>query len=180
MLQALNFLDKLNYRIKLCITTASFSIQVNGELAGYFRSERGIRQGCSLSPYLFVICMNVLSKKLDRAVKEKKIGYHPYCQNTDLTHLCFVDDLMVFSDGNKRSIEGILKVFTEFAHALGLKITLEKSTIYMAGVTEVKKQAILEQFPLIPGNSSSPVLGSSPTDEENDSQRLHPSARKDP
>ena len=58
--------------IKLCITTPLFSVQVNGELAGYFQSTRGLRQGCSLSPYLFVLCMNVLSLKIDKAVKEKK------------------------------------------------------------------------------------------------------------
>lgn len=92
--------------VKLCITTASFSVQVNGELAGFFRSERGLRQGCSLSPYLFVICMHVLSKWLDKAAAESTIGYHPSCQNIKLTHLCFADDLLVFTDGKKRSIEG--------------------------------------------------------------------------
>ncbi|XP_024013471.1 uncharacterized protein LOC112087777 [Eutrema salsugineum] len=54
-LEALNFPAKYIHWIRLCVSTASFSVQVNGELAGYFGSSRGLRQGCSLSPYLFVI-----------------------------------------------------------------------------------------------------------------------------
>lgn len=80
-LTAMNFPAKLIQWIRLCVTTASFSVQVNGELAGFFKSERGLRQGCSLSPYLFVICINVLSQMLDMAAAARQIGYHPKCQN---------------------------------------------------------------------------------------------------
>lgn len=67
LLEAMEFYVPFIHWISLCITTASFSVQVNGELAGYFQSERGQRQGCALSPYLFFICMNVLSKLLDKS-----------------------------------------------------------------------------------------------------------------
>ncbi|CAL9233409.1 unnamed protein product, partial [Arabidopsis halleri] len=50
-LRALDFPEQYVKWIQTCISTASFSVQVNGELAGYFGSERGLRQGCSLSPY---------------------------------------------------------------------------------------------------------------------------------
>lgn len=92
---------------------------------GYFRSSRGLRQGCALSPYLFVISMNVLSKLLDKAASEKKIGYHPRCKNMDLTHLSFADDIMVFTDGKIRSLDSIVEVFDYFAKISGLKISLE-------------------------------------------------------
>lgn len=51
-LMALGFPEKFIHWIKLCITSPSFSVQVNGDLAGYFQSSRDLRQGCSLSPYL--------------------------------------------------------------------------------------------------------------------------------
>lgn len=49
-LSALGFPEKFIHWIKLCITSPSFSMQVNGDFAGYFQSSRGLRQGCSLSP----------------------------------------------------------------------------------------------------------------------------------
>lgn len=131
--------------------TASFSVQVNGELAGYFQSKRGLRQGCALSPYLFVICMNVLSSMLDKAVERNLVGYHPKCKNIQVIHLCFADDLMVFTDGTKSSIEGILKVFKEFAVMSGLNISLEKSTLYIAGASADTEADILSSFPLASG-----------------------------
>ena len=54
VLEAMNFPQKFIHWISLCVTTASFSVQVNGELAGYFQSKRGLRQGCALSPYFFI------------------------------------------------------------------------------------------------------------------------------
>lgn len=67
VLAGLNFLENFITWITKCIELASFSIQINGELAGYFKSKRGLRQGCSLSPYLFVICMQTLTKLLHKA-----------------------------------------------------------------------------------------------------------------
>ncbi|GJT82364.1 putative non-LTR retroelement reverse transcriptase [Tanacetum coccineum] len=159
VLKALDMPDKYIHWINLCISSASFSVQVNGELAGYFPSSRGLRQGCSLSPYLFVICMNVLSKKIDEAARIKRIGLHPGCHDMNLTHLCFADDLMVFVEGDKRSIEGALAVFDDFTIHSGLRISLEKSTIYMAGIRDDVKEDILTDFPFEYGTLPVRYLG---------------------
>lgn len=76
-----------------------------------------------------------------------------------LTHICFADDVLVFSDGKKNSIEGILAVFKEFAKKSGLNISLEKSTLYLAGVKEEDSVAILEQFPFEYGSLPVRYLG---------------------
>lgn len=49
-LEALNCPNEFIHWITLCITMPSFSVQVNGELAGFFNSKIGLRKGCSLSP----------------------------------------------------------------------------------------------------------------------------------
>lgn len=158
-LAAMGFPSKFIHWIRLCVTSPSFSVQVNGDLAGYFQSTRGLRQGCSLSPYLFVLCMNVLSHKIDKAARDKKFGLHPGCQSIALTHLCFADDLMVYVEGTKASVEGALLVFDEFAVWSGLSISLEKSTIYLAGTAEGEKRRILTDFPFAEGELPVRYLG---------------------
>jgi len=44
------------------ISTASFSVLLNGSTSHFFHAERGLRQGCPLSPLLFLIVMEGLSR----------------------------------------------------------------------------------------------------------------------
>ena len=76
-----------------------------------------MRQGDPLSPYLFVIAMNVLSNLLNAAVKYGVFSYHPKCKKIKLTHLSFADDLLIFSKGHISSIveiQNVLKTFYIF------------------------------------------------------------------
>ncbi|XP_024011406.1 uncharacterized protein LOC112086667 [Eutrema salsugineum] len=146
VLEAMDLPQGFIHWIRLCVSSASFSVQVNGELAGYFNSSRGLRQGCSLSPYLYVICMNVLSHMLDKAAVERKYGFHPKCSTLKLTHLCFADDIMIFSDGKLSSMEGIVGVFEDFAKMSGLQISMEKSTAFLAGVSEADRQTLGQRY----------------------------------
>ena len=133
VLQAMGLPYQFINWIRLCISTAAFSVSVNGSLEGFFTSARGIRQGCSLSPYMYVILNNILSKLLNGAAEAKEFAYHPQCEGVKLTHLSFSDDILVFTEGNATYLIGVLAVMKKFAQMSSLHINVAKSSILVSG-----------------------------------------------
>lgn len=79
-----------------------------------------------MSPYLYVIVSNVLSKLLNKVVLDRRFGHHPLCSEIGLSHLSFADDIVVFTDGSPGSLKGTLDVFRDFAQMSGLCINVAK------------------------------------------------------
>lgn len=61
VMKKLGFSGKLISRTMECITFVSYSIYVNGEPLENSKPTRGLRQGESFSPYLFLLCLEDLS-----------------------------------------------------------------------------------------------------------------------
>jgi len=97
-LEALGFPSHFRKLVSQCITTTRFSISINGELCGYFKGSKGLRQGDPLSPYLFFIALEVFSQMLNAKFRVGDIGYHPKTSDLEVTHLAFADDIMILFD----------------------------------------------------------------------------------
>ena len=78
------------------VTSASFSILLNGSPSKSFRPSRGLKQGDPLSPFLFIVIMEGLGKAITSAKTEGTIhGLKLTQEGNTLTHQQFVDDTML-------------------------------------------------------------------------------------
>ncbi|KAJ9535959.1 hypothetical protein OSB04_un000877 [Centaurea solstitialis] len=142
------------------VSTPSFSIVVNGESRGFFQGKRGIRQGDPLSPYLFTLVMEGFSMLFKQCIEEATdFGYHHGCEEFGITHLCFADDLFVFTRGDVPSVEVLKKTLSLFASKSGLSPNLQKSDIFFGNVTHDEQAAILYCLPFRSGSFPIRYLG---------------------
>jgi len=85
--------------IMCCITNISFSVLINGAASPFFGSERGFRQGCPLSPLLFLLVMGGLSKLIKDMYHRGRLSGIRISDGCTITHLLFVDDVLMFLNG---------------------------------------------------------------------------------
>ena len=90
-----------------CITTASFVVLINGATSPFFHSERGLCQGCPLSPLLFLLVVEGLSRALLDAKRRGQSEGLRVATNLNITHLLFVDDILIFCNGSLKEAENL-------------------------------------------------------------------------
>jgi len=136
--------------IMTCVSTTSYSVSINGNVHGYFKGGRGLRQADPLSPYLFTLVMEVLNLMIKRKISETgSFSYHRNCEEQEITHLCFADDLLIFSHGDSESVRVIKDSLDEFSSVSGLYPSPAKSEAFYCSIGQFTKSAIhsIIQFP---------------------------------
>ena len=142
MLLGLNFPSKFITWIMSCIRTCSFTLLINGSAGGFFDAKRGLRQGDPLSPLLFVLCMEYLSRAF-AANLPTDFQFHSGCKDPKIVHLSFADDLLIFSSCRLTSVQFISNILTHFSEVSGMKVNEGKSAIFFAGTNDEVKNDIL-------------------------------------
>ncbi|KAJ4781259.1 RNA-directed DNA polymerase (reverse transcriptase)-related family protein [Rhynchospora pubera] len=154
----------LNYVswVKACVTSASFSININGSSDGFIRPTNGLRQGCALSPYLFILAIDVLSRLLQFLVAAGQLkGVKLSRACPVLTSLMYADDLLIFGEASYGEMTKLKEILDLFCEVSGQKIGQDKSVIWFSKNTpDFLRGFAVHLFSANPANGAEVYLGS--------------------
>ena len=129
------------------ITTASYSVIINGEPHGFIKPTRGLKQGDPLSPYLFLLCTEGLSAMLRKAkeshtLRGVKSSQHGVC----ISHLLFVDDSLLFCRATVEECQRLLDLLGTYEAAFGQFINRQKTSLFFNTNTKPEVRRAIQQM----------------------------------
>ena len=128
-LKHFNFGDSLISWINLFYEKSVSCTINNGHMSNFFPIERGVRQGCPLSPYLFILCIELLSYEISTNSSIKGVNYKGH----EVKNSLFADDATFITDGTEQSFTTLIDVLDNFSFISGLKLNSSKCSILRAG-----------------------------------------------
>ncbi|XP_026383534.1 uncharacterized protein LOC113279031 [Papaver somniferum] len=159
VLSKYGFSNSLCHWLKILFESARISVMVNGGTHGFFSVGMGLRQGDPLSPTLFVIMEDILSRSIHQRVAESLIqpmvirkGIHP-------THLFFAEDVFLFCNRAKKSITNLMKLLDEYQKGSGQLINKMKRKLFIDGTSLLRKNQIKENLQMELSNFPEKYLG---------------------
>ena len=108
--------------INLILNDLSSCINHCGNITDRFSVGRSCRQGDPISPYLFILCVEVLALKIRKEPKVKGFKLGNYEQKIDI----YADDLTAYLDGSEAGLRAMIDILNNFHNISGLKINLGK------------------------------------------------------
>ncbi|KAL2237629.1 UNVERIFIED_CONTAM: hypothetical protein Sindi_0954600 [Sesamum indicum] len=130
--------------IEVCVTTPSFSVGLNGKPHGFFKGARGLRQGDPLSPYLFVLVMEVLHVGFLQLIDQNELfSFHWKCDTARVFQLGFADDLLLFCKADMNSIGTFKTGLDRFAEWSGLRLNVQKSDLIISRSAQGLREEML-------------------------------------
>ena len=155
VLDYFNFGNSLKRWISVLYNDISSMVIQNGFLSESFPIKRGCRQGDPPSPYIFLLCAEVLSLliKQDDYIKGIKIG------ELELKLSQYADDTTILLDGSEQSLEAALQTLSIFAKISVLKVNNSKTKAVWIGSKKFSGETFNHRFKLDWNQNNFEILG---------------------
>ena len=123
-----------------CITKVSYSIMVNGEPQGLIYPSRGLRQGDSLSPFLFLFYAEGSNALITQAASDWEIKDSICRARPKITHLFFADDCLLFCKTTSSECAKIQNILAQYKATSRQQINSDKTTAFFSKNTSEEVQ----------------------------------------
>ncbi|KAJ8020919.1 SCO-spondin [Holothuria leucospilota] len=168
-LRYFNFGSNFREWVQTLYNNSAACVLNNGYSTGFFSIYRGVRQGCPLSPYLFILCVDILARRvyIDDHLRGIKIS------GNEIKISQYADDTTFFMDGSKQSLDRLFHILNKFKVASGLNINYDKSYLFPLGSFINSMPAYFDDFHVNVCSGPIKYLGVYFTHNGNDLYRLN-------
>ena len=160
VLRRFGFTDLFCNWILSILHSAKLSVSVNGKSVGFFSCTRGVRQGNPLSPLLFCIAEEVISRGIEALVLEGKVSQIRASRNLYVpSHCLYADDILIFCKGTLANVKNIMHLFELYGQYSGQLVNARKSKFYSTTISLSRAHTIASITGFSHGNLPFTYLG---------------------
>ena len=155
VLDYFNFGNSIKSWVGLFQKGSETCILQNGFMSNFFRLRRGCRQGDPISPYLFILCAEILGKMVRKNKEIKGISIN----GKEYKLSQYADDTQLILDGTEKSLKAALNLLKQFYIMSGLKINVDKTRALWIGSSCGSPETLCEEFALDWSQDPLKILG---------------------
>lgn len=161
ILLSLGFHSRWVAWIMECVSTAKYSVLLNGQSYGFISPDHGLRQGDPISPSLFVLCAEGLSHLLNQASDNGSLSGIQFSNDGHaIHHLFFADDSLFLFKANIDQCKVFQEIFNKYEEATGHVINLTKSSFtFGKNIDATVKDQIQSQLGIFSEGGAGSYLG---------------------
>ncbi|WVZ55317.1 hypothetical protein U9M48_005990, partial [Paspalum notatum var. saurae] len=143
VLEAHGFSVRWQNWVSVLLSSAASRVLLNGQPGRSIKHRRGVRQGDSLSPMLFILAVDALNRLFDEAVRRGVLS-GPDIPRVKYHCSLYADDIVLFFDASTAEALAVKRILRAFGDASGLVANLAKCSITPIGVDEDTTAAIAQ------------------------------------
>jgi hypothetical protein len=120
-----------------CVTSVSYALLINGGKTKSFIPSRGLRQGDPLSPYLFILSQDILSRIIENQFNGGGLsGVKASIGSPAITHVMYADDIVIFSKATRNEASNLNHCIEKYCKWSGQLVNRNKSGLFFSKHTQ--------------------------------------------